>query len=75
MPLHACQCALVFDEMSLNSALVYNSQLDIVEGFENFGDTGRCKYMATHALALIVRGLLSKWKQPVGYYLSSGPVI
>ena len=73
MPLHARQCALTFDEMSLKSALVYNYQLDTIEGFDNFGDIGR-NNMATHALAFMVRGLSSKWKQPVGYFLSSGPV-
>ena len=51
MPLHARQCAMTFDEMSLISALVYNYQLDTIEGFENFGDMGQSKYMATHALA------------------------
>ena len=30
--------------------------------------------MATHALAFMVRGLATKWKQPVGYFLSAGPV-
>ena len=53
---------------------MYTYQLDTIEGFENFGDMGRSKYMATHALSFMVRGLSSKWKQPVGYFLSSGPV-
>ena len=68
------QCALTFDEISLKSALQYNPQRDVIEGFEHYGDSGQSKYMATHALAFMVRGLATKWKQPVGYFLSAGPV-
>ena len=32
--------ALVFDEMSLKSALVYNHGLDKIEGFEDLGELG-----------------------------------
>ena len=74
MPQIACQCAVTFDEISLKSALSYNSQRDVIEGFDNFGDLGQSKYMATHALIFMVRGLSLKWKQPVGYFLSSGPI-
>lgn len=68
------QCVLVFDEMSLKAGISYNSSSDCVEGFEDFGDLGGSRYIANHALAFLVRGLKSKWKQPVGYFLSSGPV-
>ena len=33
------------------------------------------KYVANHALAFMVHGLASKWKQPVCYFLTSGTVI
>ena len=68
MPQIACQCAVTFDEISLKSALAYNSQNDVIESFENFGDLGQSKYMATHTLVFMVRGLSSKRKQPVGYF-------
>ena len=74
MPEIDCQCAVTFDEISLKSALAYNSQRDVIEGFENFGELGQTKYMATHALVFMARGLSSKWKQPVGYFISSGPI-
>ena len=74
IPHIACQCAATFDEISLKSALVYNSHRDVIEGFENFGDLDQSKYMATHELVFMVRGLSSKWKQPVRYFLSSGPI-
>ena len=67
-------CALIFDEISLKSALTYDRSTDSIEGFENFGTLGQTKYVANHALAFMVRGLHSKWKQPVGYFLSAGPV-
>ena len=73
MPHTDCQCAVTFDDISLKSALSYNPQHDVIEGFENFGELGQSKYMATHALVFMARGLSSKWKQPVGY-LSSGPI-
>ena len=43
-----------------------------MEGFEDFGDIGQTRYIANHAIAFMVRGPASKWKQPVGYFLSSG---
>ena len=66
--------SLVFDEMSLKSALVYNKDLDHVEGFEDLGELGGSHFVADHALAFMVRGLYSKWKQPLGYFLTAGTV-
>ena len=74
MPHIDCQCAVTFEEMSLKYAVAYNSQCDVIEGFENFGELGQIKYMATHALVFMALGLSSKWKQPVEYFLSSGPI-
>ena len=68
------QCVLVFDEMSLKSGLTYNLQSDSIEGFENLGTLGTSKYIANHALVFMVRGLATRWKQPVGYFLTSGTV-
>ena len=41
---------------------------------EDFGHIGRTQYFANHAVVFMVRGLLSKWKQPVAHYFSSGPM-
>ena len=68
------QCVIVFDEMSLKSYVEYNPQGDFIEGLENFGGTNQTKKVANHALAFMVRGLASKWKQPLCYFLTSGPV-
>ena len=55
-------------------SLIYNVEKDEIEGYEDFGSLGRTKYVANHAIAFLVRGLATKWKQPVGYFLSSGPI-
>ena len=66
--------AIAFDEMSIKQGLMYNPGTDRFEGFEDFGDIGQTKYIANHTTVFMVRGLASKWKQPIGYFLSSGPV-
>ena len=66
--------AVVMDEMAIKEALLYNAEMDALEGFEDFGRLGKTKFVANHALVFMVRGLTSKWKQPVGYFLSSGPM-
>ena len=66
--------ALLFDEMSIKEFVQYRSATDRVEGFENLGEVGTSHFVANHALVFMVRGLYSKWKQPIGYVLRSGPV-
>ena len=66
--------SLIFDEMALKSALVYNNGLDIIEGFEDLGELGSSHFVADHALVFMVRGLYTKWKQPLAYFLTAGTV-
>ncbi|GFO18984.1 THAP domain-containing protein 9 [Plakobranchus ocellatus] len=70
-------CAILLDEMALKASLQFNALDDQDEGFEDFGQIGRSPKHpkhATHALVFMLRGLSTKWKQPVSYYLSNGPV-
>lgn len=68
-------CSIVFDEMTLKENLFYNSQLDSIEGLQDLGMcAGRSKFAANQAAVFMVRGLASKWKQPIAFFLSSGPV-
>ena len=60
--------------MSIKEGLLYNAGRDIIEGFEDFGHIGQTRYIANHAIVFMIRGLASKWKQPIGYFLSSGPI-
>ena len=65
-------CAVVLDEMTIKEGVSYNPSRDEVEGYEDFGYLGRTAFIANHAIVFLVRGLHDKWKQPVGYFLSSG---
>ena len=67
------QCVLLYDEMSLKCSLSYNTYMDCVEGLEDYGAIGKTRFMANNALVFMVRGLANKWKQCIGYFLSSGP--
>ena len=72
MSIHSRLCAIVIDEMSIKESVTYNVEKDEIEGFENFGLLGKTKFVANYAIVFMVRGLVSKWKQPLGYFLSSG---
>ena len=61
-----------FDEMQLRAKLTYLRGEDRVEGFEDFGSFGRTGRFADHALVFMVRGISSRWKQPIGYFHSAG---
>ena len=69
-------CALIFDEMAIKEFLQHNPDGDFVEGFESLGDgpSPTTNKPADHASVFMVRGLKSKWKQPLGYFLTSGTV-
>lgn len=74
MPPNASLCSLVLDEMSIKERVVYNVEKDEVEGVEDFGSLGRTKLVANHAMVFMLKGLTFSWKQPIGYFLSSGPM-
>jgi hypothetical protein len=61
-------CALVFDEISLKTSVSYDCKADCIVGYENFGQLGSTGKLANHALVLMARGLLTKWKQPLAYF-------
>lgn len=74
LPADSNLCALVFDEMALKETVAYNPERDEVEGFEDFGSCGKTQHVANHATVFLVRGHITKWKQAVGYVVSSGPI-
>ena len=39
---------------------------------KDFGYLGRTAFIMNHAIVFLIRELHDKWKQPVGYFLSSG---
>jgi len=64
-------CVIAFDEMSIKKYLEYSKYLDVVEGYEDLGHKGRNDKVASQALVFIARGLYSKWKLPLAYFLSA----
>ena len=67
-------CCLIFDEMALKSHLQYNSKSDTIDGFATVNEGSAEKFVANHASVFMIRGLTTNWKQPVGYFLSNGPL-
>jgi len=62
----ACCCGNWRD--GSEGALLWQGR-DLIEGFIPAG-----KQLTNHALVYMVRELTEKWKQAVGYFLSSGPI-
>ena len=67
MPESAKFVCLALDEMALKEGLTYDPNRDEVEGLSE----GK---IVNHALVFMARGIIHRWKQPFGYFLSSGPV-
>ena len=67
-------CSLVIDEMTIQPNLSYNKETDSLEGYEDFGSLGKTVKVADHVLVFLLRGLKDNWKQPIGYFLSDGPM-
>lgn len=65
-------CCLVFDEMSIREHVQYSVVEDRIVGYEDDGKHTTPK-MANHALVFMLRGLRTKWKQPVATFFSRGP--
>ncbi|KRT84953.1 hypothetical protein AMK59_277 [Oryctes borbonicus] len=58
---------LMFDEMQLSANITYNISEDCFVGFQDVGEETH-KVIANHVLVFMLRGLRSKWKQPLAYY-------
>ena len=56
--------SLSFDEIAIKEEIAYNPATDTIEGITSTGT------IANHAMVFMVRGLMTKWEQPVGYHLS-----
>ena len=64
--------SIVIDEMAIKEGLSYDSGRDVIEGFSE-GVT-KTNQLANHAIAFMVKSIVDNWKQPIGYFLSSGPM-
>lgn len=59
-------CILIWDEVSIQPKLTYDTRKDIICGFEDWGNN-RTSKAADHVLVFMLRGLNSGWKMPVSY--------
>lgn len=65
-------CILMYDEMTIDTALSYSLHDDKIVGFEDHGDDNVKSGFADHALVFMARGIFRKWKQPIAYYYTQG---
>lgn len=63
-------CSVIYDEMSLETALTYNKNKDTINGFVELNT--KKKQFADHALVFMLRGAVFNWQQPVAYYYCQG---
>lgn len=59
-------CILMWDEVSIQLKVTYDSRKDIICGLEDWGNN-RSGRMADHVLVFMLRGLHSGWKMPISY--------
>ena len=64
------QVTIIFDEMSLRVYFVYDSVLDKVIGFVDFGNGRRQHQPAEEAFNVMVRSIYGQWKQPIAFYFT-----
>lgn len=64
---------LLFDEMSIDSLVNYDSKEDEIVGIEDFGAGKRKPEIADHVNVFMVKGIFRQWKQPICYTFSGGP--
>jgi len=59
-------CILMWDEISIQSNIMYDVRKDIIYGYEDWGNN-RTSKVADHALVFMLRGLNTGWKMPISY--------
>ena len=73
-------CVLTFDGMALKSKLQYVEVQDKIAGFVDFSEFGdestshTTATVAKQALQFMVRGLSTRWKQPLGHFFGAHSV-
>ena len=67
-------CCMFYDEMAIKEYVQYNKGNDSIDGLEDFGNNQKSPCIANHAGVFMVSGITDKWKQVVGYCVSSGPI-
>ncbi|KAJ8974025.1 hypothetical protein NQ317_016579 [Molorchus minor] len=63
-------CTIMFDEIALDAACLYNKKKDIIDGFQDNGGGDRKPFFADKAMVFMARGICRPWKQPLAYYFN-----
>ncbi|XP_028897912.2 uncharacterized protein LOC105214929 [Zeugodacus cucurbitae] len=63
-------CQIIFDEVSIKKDLTYNKVRDVIDGFVDNGEGHRESVIGNKCCFFMVKGLVSKWKYIVSYYVA-----
>ena len=84
---HEREVCILFDEMKIKSSLVYSVRSGAIVGFVDVGTIGnevlqfekRCQGedppLASHVLVLMIRGIFTGLRTPIGYYPTHKPIV
>lgn len=62
-------CALLYDEISIKKDLKYNTHIDEITGFLDYGDERRL-LLGKQICVFMIRGLYHNYKYPLAYFVS-----
>ncbi|KAI4455437.1 thap domain [Holotrichia oblita] len=65
-------CIIMFDEMSIQPNILFNTQTGQFEGFEDMGDR-KSQHIANHVQVFMLKSVAGNWKQPLSFSFSHGP--
>ena len=51
-----------------------NGWIRLSVGYQDLGDDNNDRNIANHATVYMIRSIFGTWKQPVGYFLTAGPM-
>ena len=73
----AADAGLMFDGMSVKKEIVYNRKFDMNEGYIDYGsevsleEEGEEKKVASEVTMIMLVGQRTRWRVPIGYFLTS----
>ncbi|XP_036337004.1 uncharacterized protein LOC118747120 [Rhagoletis pomonella] len=70
MPENHRICQITWDEISIRKDLTYNQFTDVIDGFVDNGQGQREMVIGNKCLFFMIKGICSKWKYILSYYVS-----
>ena len=68
------KCILLMDEISLKEGIQYSEHEDKIFGLVDYGGENYTKTQANCALVLMLRGINTKWKEQIAYFLGHNSI-